>query len=153
MIFLLWLASWFVQLHFLDASPWVSVSWPLFVVLTLFLSRRFITVRLIWWLLLLGIISDTSSHLAPGLVLRGYLFLAVSVVLMRRLDNKKYFEKKYVEAVAVIVLSGLVLLVQASSFKVLIGTLGIEIWLYLAMTLVIYFLIRLLVKIRSNLWL
>lgn len=150
MLFLFWLVTWFVQLHFLDSNPWFfGVSWPIFVVLTLYLSRHFITLRLIWWLLLLGIISDLSSHMAPGLIIRGYLCLALGVALISFLSSKKLLSQFWCEGAAVVVLAGFTLLVQASSFRSLMEDLRIELWLYLVLTVAVYLLVKLADQLRS----
>lgn len=151
MIFLFWLSCWFVQLYFLSTAPWLGVVWPLFTVLTLFLSRRFIVSRLAGWLIILGVISDISSHLALGSVLRGYIVLAMGAIVVSVINNRLKITKFWQETLLVIILAIAVLLAQSTSLKVVAALFRYELWLYALMTAVLYVVIKLISNLSQRL--
>lgn len=92
MIWLIWASSFVVQLHYLEASPWAGLSWPLFLTLTLVLANYINVYRLTWGIIIFGVIADLSSHFPRGEIFGDYLILLIGVWAIGLLQ-KKYEER------------------------------------------------------------
>ena len=142
MIWLLWLVGWLVQLHLLQATPWLGVVWPLFATLTLLASRHMSIYKLSWCLGLLGILADISSHLPRGIVLRSYLVLIIGVWLMHWLAQRFAKYDGRLDLIIVAVVSGVMYLSMATSWRSLFFMATHELIVGVLMTVITYGIVR-----------